>query len=169
VVGIVSPDRDDLARPRDRGEPPCLASAKESAALSGKIVRAPGADPLLDRSKRAARPLVTGGAELQESGGGPAEGGRAGWHIALDIALPRLKMVALKDFYWRKTEDGEWRMTMCPLGEGMVDWDRFFATIAKARFTGPLSLHVEYNPADEAKAIASDLAFMQKMVTRHYA
>jgi sugar phosphate isomerase/epimerase len=50
----------------------------------------------------------------------------------------------------------------------MVDWDRFFATIAKARFTGPVSLHVEYHPKDEMKAIATDLAFMQRMVSKHY-
>ncbi len=97
-----------------------------------------------------------------------AEGGRAGWHIALDIALPRLKMVALKDFYWRKDDKGRWQMTMCPLGEGMVEWDRFFATISKANFTGPISLHVEYHTADEMKAIAADLAFMRKMVAKHY-
>jgi sugar phosphate isomerase/epimerase len=98
-----------------------------------------------------------------------AEGGKAGWHLALDIALPRLKMIALKDFYWKKDEKGVWQMTMCPLGEGMVNWDRFFATIAKAKFTGPLSLHVEYHTDNEMKAIAADLAFMRKMVAKHYA
>jgi sugar phosphate isomerase/epimerase len=50
----------------------------------------------------------------------------------------------------------------------MVDWDLFFSRIAKARFTGPLSLHVEYDPEDEHAAIAGDLAFMKKMVEKHY-
>ena len=96
------------------------------------------------------------------------EGGRYGWRAALDIALPRLKMVAVKDFYWHKDADGRWRRKMCPLGEGMVDWDRFFATIAKARFTGPISLHVEYEPPDERAAIAKDYDFLRRMVAKYY-
>lgn len=97
-----------------------------------------------------------------------AEGGLAGWRLALNIALKRLKMVALKDFYWRQDEQGRWRMQMCPMGKGMVDWDAFFSTIAKAGFRGPMSLHVEYDPPDEPAAIAADLAFMKRMVEKHY-
>lgn len=97
-----------------------------------------------------------------------AEGGRFGWQMAAQIALKRLKMVALKDFYWKKHE-GQWRMTMCPLGEGMVDWEKFFAMLAAARFTGPISLHVEYHSDDEHAAIAADLAFMKRMVEKSYA
>jgi sugar phosphate isomerase/epimerase len=96
-----------------------------------------------------------------------AEGGRFGWRAALGIAIKRLKMIALKDFYWEKT-GGNWRIKMCPLGEGMVDWDGFFGALAKARFTGPISLHVEYDPADEMEAIAKDLAFMKRHVKTAY-
>ena len=98
------------------------------------------------------------------------EGGRFGWQATLQIALTRLKMIAIKDFYWKKdASTGKWQRTMCPLGEGMVDWDRFFATIAKARFTGPISLHLEYETDDEMKAITTDYAFLKKMVAKHYA
>lgn len=96
------------------------------------------------------------------------EGGSFGWQAALDVALPRLKMVAIKDFYWKREPNGKWRRTMCPLGQGMVDWDRFFATIAKAQFTGPISLHLEYKTEDEMKAIATDFAFLRRMVGKHY-
>ncbi len=92
-----------------------------------------------------------------------AEGGAAGWRLALQMAAPRLKMVALKDFYWEKA-GRQWRMRMCPLGEGMVDWPRFFALLFEARFTGPISLHVEYDPPDELDAIARDLAFIRKQM-----
>jgi sugar phosphate isomerase/epimerase len=95
------------------------------------------------------------------------EGGLDGWLIALRMALPRLKMVALKDFYWEKRA-GRWEMRMCPLGAGMVDWPKFFSVLAGARFSGPISLHVEYEPADEHAAIANDLAFMKKHVTAAY-
>ncbi|MCS6952337.1 MAG: sugar phosphate isomerase/epimerase family protein [Bryobacterales bacterium] len=96
-----------------------------------------------------------------------AEGGAAGWRIALRLALPRLKMVAVKDFYWEK-RDGRWQMRMCPLGEGMVEWTDFFATLAAARFAGPISLHLEYHPADERAAIAHDFEFLRRRVREAY-
>jgi sugar phosphate isomerase/epimerase len=96
-----------------------------------------------------------------------AEGGLGGWSIALRMVLPRLKMIALKDFYWDKT-GGKWNMKMCPLGEGMVDLPRVFSMLAAARFTGPLSLHVEYEPADMPAAIARDYAFAKKHLDAAY-
>jgi L-ribulose-5-phosphate 3-epimerase len=92
-----------------------------------------------------------------------AEGGEAGWNIAMRMALPRIKMVALKDFYWAKT-GGKWTMQMCPMGEGMVNWGQVFGLLAGARFSGPISLHVEYEPPDLLGAIARDLAFVKKQV-----
>jgi sugar phosphate isomerase/epimerase len=96
-----------------------------------------------------------------------AEGGDAGWRMSLEMALPRLKMVALKDFYWEKS-GGRWRAQNCPLGHGMVDWQRFFRMLAAARFAGPISLHVEYNPPDELSAIAQDVAFAKKQLAAAY-
>ncbi|MGH9721004.1 MAG: sugar phosphate isomerase/epimerase family protein [Bryobacteraceae bacterium] len=96
-----------------------------------------------------------------------AEGGEYGWRLSLDVALPRMKMVALKDFYWAKS-GGRWRMTMCPMGEGMVDWKTFFARLAAARFAGPVSLHVEYEAADERAAIARDFEFARKAIATAY-
>ena len=97
-----------------------------------------------------------------------AEGGVAGWNIALRLALPRLKMLAVKDFYWEKSA-GKWRMKMCPLGQGMVDWPQVFSMLAAAKFTGPVSLHCEYKPSDLPGAIAGDLAVLKKMVDAAYA
>jgi sugar phosphate isomerase/epimerase len=96
-----------------------------------------------------------------------AEGGEAGWNIAMRLALPRIRMVALKDFYWAKA-NGKWKMQMCPIGEGMVSWPQVFALLASARFSGPLSLHLEYEPADHLAAIARDLAFVKKQVAAAY-
>ncbi len=96
-----------------------------------------------------------------------AEGGVDGWEISLRMALPRIKMVALKDFYWAK-DGGKWKMTMCPMGEGMVQWPKVFSMIAAARFTGPISLHMEYDAADELAAIARDFAFARKQIATAY-
>jgi len=95
------------------------------------------------------------------------EGGAAGWQISLRFALPRTKMVAVKDFYWEK-QKGRWRVKWCPMGEGMVDWPKVFSAFAAARFTGPISLHVEYDPPDELAAIARDLEFIKKQVKAAY-
>jgi sugar phosphate isomerase/epimerase len=95
------------------------------------------------------------------------EGGLAGWQVSLRFALPRLKMVALKDFYWEK-QKGRWQAKWCPMGEGMVNWPRVFSAFAGARFSGPISLHVEYESADEMAAIARDLEFIKKQVKAAY-
>ena len=72
-----------------------------------------------------------------------AEGGVAGWKMALNLAAPRIKMIAVKDSYWEKSGKG-WRQVNCPLGQGMVDWTAYFKALRQANFQGPISLHLEY-------------------------
>jgi sugar phosphate isomerase/epimerase len=50
----------------------------------------------------------------------------------------------------------------------MVDWPRFFAALARVKFTGPLSLEMAYRPAKELEAIGRDLAFVRKQVAAAY-
>ena len=95
-----------------------------------------------------------------------AEGGEGGWRIDLRMALPRIQMTAIKDFFWEKS-GGKWKMQMCPLGEGMVRWSEFFGMLAASRFQGPISMHAEYEPVDEA-ALARDFAFLKKQVDAAY-
>lgn len=97
------------------------------------------------------------------------EGGLWNWQGSLEIAVTRLKMVAVKDFYWKKNAKGKWDLEWCPLGEGMVDWPKVFSRLAKAGFTGPITLHTEYHNPDELKALADDGAKMRKMVEAAYA
>lgn len=105
-----------------------------------------------------------------------AEGGDAGWRTAFHLAAPRLAMIALKDFYWEKTDAG-WRIRNCPMGEGMVNWKAFFPMLARAEFHGPVSLHLEYDvpgATPEAKeqstlaAAARDLAFIKARLAEAY-
>jgi sugar phosphate isomerase/epimerase len=72
------------------------------------------------------------------------EGGMEGWRIAANLVMPRMKMMAAKDFYWQKTDTRGWRETNCPLGEGMRHYKDFLRMAAEAGFHGPISLHVEY-------------------------
>ena len=94
-----------------------------------------------------------------------AEGGASGWEIALRLALPRIKAVAVQDFYWAKSGN-QWKMQMCPMGEGMVDWALFFKILADAHYAGPLSLHVEYQVQDQLGAQKKDLEFVRKQITQ---
>jgi sugar phosphate isomerase/epimerase len=91
------------------------------------------------------------------------EGGAGGWENALKLVLPRLKAVSLQDFYWTKGPAG-WTVQKCPLGEGMVDWSKFFAILAAAKFTGPMSIAVQYKPRNQPGAMAKDLEFARKHI-----
>ncbi len=73
------------------------------------------------------------------------EGGGVGWKTATLLAAPRLKMLAVKDFYWEKDAKTQaWKIKSCPIGEGMVDWPWYATTIAHANYAGPISVHFEY-------------------------
>lgn len=105
-----------------------------------------------------------------------AEGGAAGWKIALNLAAPRIKMIAIKDSFWDRTSKG-WRQINCPLGEGAVDWTAYFKTLRAANFNGPISLHIEYDikgatPAaveeNTIVAIEKDFAFLKARLKETY-
>jgi sugar phosphate isomerase/epimerase len=91
------------------------------------------------------------------------EGGAGGWEHALRLALPRLKAVSLQDFYWTK-DGGTWTPRKCPLGDGMVDWTKFFGILATAKFTGPISIAQDYAPKNPPGAMAKDLEFASQQV-----
>lgn len=104
------------------------------------------------------------------------EGGGGGWKIATNLVAPRLKMIAVKDFYWEKTAKG-WRIVNCPLGEGMVDWRQYFKLLRQANFHGPVSLHLEYEipgateAAKEENTLAAaqrDLEFLKARLSEAY-
>jgi L-ribulose-5-phosphate 3-epimerase len=72
------------------------------------------------------------------------EGGGVGWKTATLLVAPRLKMIAVKDFFWAR-QAGAWKIQDCPLGEGMIDWPWFAKAIAQTTFAGPISVHFEYD------------------------
>ena len=105
-----------------------------------------------------------------------AEGGAGAWKAALQLIAPRIKMIAVKDFYWEKTAKG-WSEKNCPLGAGMVNWQSVFATLANHKFSGPISLHVEYEVGGKTAieqednmmlAAQRDLAFLKTQLQAAY-
>ena len=72
------------------------------------------------------------------------EGGYGGWVHSARLMLPLAKGVAVKDFRWAQDGGGAWLPGWCALGDGMVNFARFFRMLGEARFAGPLQLHMEY-------------------------
>lgn len=71
-----------------------------------------------------------------------AEGGFS-WENGFRLLQPFIQTIVLKDFYWRK-EAGKWKITNCPIGEGMVDFDKYFKLLKAHHMNPPVSLHLEY-------------------------
>lgn len=70
------------------------------------------------------------------------EGGYS-WPIALQLLSPWIKCLAIKDFVWDNQENKP-QIKNVPLGEGIVDFNQFFALLKKENIQGPISLHYEY-------------------------
>lgn len=70
------------------------------------------------------------------------EGGNS-WELGLRRIKPFIKSIVIKDFKWGLV-DGKWKPVNTPLGEGLVDFNRYFSLLKKYRINVPISLHLEY-------------------------
>lgn len=83
--------------------------------------------------------------------------------LPLEKAMPRVKMFILRDARRQNAQ-----LAPCPLGDGIVDWGKFFDTMAHAKFSGPLTLQSDYPAADRLEAIRKDLEFARKHLNDAY-
>ena len=102
------------------------------------------------------------------------EGGNS-WELGLQVIQPYTKSIVIKDFKWGKV-DGEWKPINTPLGDGMVDFGRYFSLLKKFKVNVPISLHLEYDlggaehganeiniaKEDVYKKMKSDLDFLKE-------
>jgi L-ribulose-5-phosphate 3-epimerase len=86
------------------------------------------------------------------------------WESALQAALPRLGAVALSDVALDQEPGAALKPRQCALGEGVIDWKKFFSILAAARFHGPVSIHMDYASASAVNAMKKDLAFARARV-----
>lgn len=86
------------------------------------------------------------------------------WEAALQAALPRLGAVAISDVALDQDPDAAIKPRACALGEGVIDWKKFFSILAAARFHGPVSMHMDFTPTSAANAMKKDLAFARARV-----
>ncbi len=72
-----------------------------------------------------------------------AEGGQS-WIYDLELLKAYIRCMDIKDFHWQK-EGSVWKHRLVPLGEGMVDYKKFFTLVKQYNISGPMSLHFEYD------------------------
>jgi len=70
------------------------------------------------------------------------EGGLS-WPVGLEYLSDKINSLDLKDFIWKETGN-MWQPVNVPLGEGMVDFDRFLKILKQQNIRGDFTLHFEY-------------------------
>jgi len=65
------------------------------------------------------------------------------WENGLRLLHKQIKVIVLKDFKWGK-ENGKWKAINVPIGEGMVDFQKYFQLLKSYGLNPPVSLHLEY-------------------------
>ncbi len=70
--------------------------------------------------------------------------GANSWPIGLKLLKPYIKSIDIKDFLWAKKE-GKWISDVVPLGEGMVDFKKYFELLKQQAIKVPASIHYEYS------------------------
>ncbi len=99
-----------------------------------------------------------------------AEGSGA-WPIYYDIIKPHITALVVKDFRWELKKEGDKRLSPlhCPLGEGQVDYSKFFKQFKTDFPTALVSLHVEYlrDAGTEANiaAIKKDFGKLRELIS----
>ncbi len=71
-----------------------------------------------------------------------AESG-ANWETAFRLIHSHIKSIAIKDFKW-SIQQGKLVKVACPLGEGIVDWKKYFQLLRKYQINVPITIHYEY-------------------------
>ncbi|MEE4216365.1 MAG: sugar phosphate isomerase/epimerase family protein [Xanthomonadales bacterium] len=71
------------------------------------------------------------------------EGGR-NWADGYRLLKPYIRSLAIKDFIWAEI-DGKWKLVNTPMGEGMVDFSRYFGMLKESGMDYPVSVHCEYD------------------------
>jgi len=71
------------------------------------------------------------------------EGGKT-WDIDFRLLKDKINTLVLKDFKWKKS-NGIWDKEYVPLGEGMVDFSKYFKLLKKYDINLPITVHYEYD------------------------
>lgn len=70
--------------------------------------------------------------------------GALSWENGLELVHSQIKTIVLKDYKWIQA-NGKWEIINTPIGEGMVDFKKYFRLLKNYRINVPVSMHVEYD------------------------
>ena len=88
--------------------------------------------------------------------------GANSWSVGLKLISRYIRTLDIKDFQWSK-KDGKWYTESVPLGEGMVDYKKYFGLLKQSNISGPISVHYEY-PLGGAEVGAKELTMNKEDV-----
>ena len=92
------------------------------------------------------------------------EGANA-WTVGLKLISPYIRSIDIKDFQWAKQND-KWSSETVPLGDGMVDFQKYFGLLKEYKVNVPVSLHYEY-PMGGAEHGDRELTIKKEEVTAY--
>lgn len=69
--------------------------------------------------------------------------GAASWVHGFELVKDFVHSINVKDFHWEKRGE-KWQQKQVPLGEGMVDFKKFFSLVKGYGLNVPVSLQLEY-------------------------
>lgn len=92
------------------------------------------------------------------------EGGGC-WSNGFNALKDHIGSADIKDGGWQRKDDGSYAAGSCPLGEGMVDFPRYLTMLKDAGFTGPVSLHYEYDVIPGGTTALSYKEKVEKTIT----
>ena len=84
------------------------------------------------------------------------------WTNGLELLHKQIKVIVLKDFKWGKV-DNQLKAINVPVGEGVVDFDKYFKLLKAYGLNPPVSLHLEY-PLGGAEKGKYDISVDRKVV-----
>jgi L-ribulose-5-phosphate 3-epimerase len=91
--------------------------------------------------------------------------GAEAWPKNLELIHKYLGSITIKDFHWEKKAD-KWTMQNVALGQGMIDFKKYFKLLKQYGFKKPISQHFEY-PMGGAESGASKLSIPKEQVINH--
>jgi sugar phosphate isomerase/epimerase len=88
--------------------------------------------------------------------------GANSWENSLRLIHQNIKTIVVKDYKWGQV-NGKWQPVNVPIGEGMIDFTRYFRLLKDYGIKVPVSLHMEY-PLGGAEKGKSTLSVDESIV-----
>jgi len=70
--------------------------------------------------------------------------GLKSWEVGLKLLQKHIKSLDIKDFIYLQKE-GKWIVKNVPLGDGAVDFEKYFQLLKDLKINQPMSIHAEYD------------------------